>query len=110
MFNFFKRLFVRFSVRKLKLVKHRETGDHFILSFVSKEGYIMLLTQYDSYIALQYSVFKKNFVAAPAIMSVGEELAVLGIEDNTIKLSSGASVRLGDINEQPDSEEGADFF
>jgi hypothetical protein len=106
MFNLFKRILVKYLVRQYKVVFNIATSESFIVSYVSQDGYVVLLTQYDTYLPLKYKVFKKNFSKALSI----DNDAVSSISDNNIILSSGRSVKLTDINEQLDSEEGADFF
>lgn len=106
MFNFFRRILVRFLTRKYTLVANSATQEYFIVSHISKDGYIVLLTQYDTYLPLQYKVFKKNFLKATVLV---DGHSVSGIVDNQILLSSGESLKLSDINE-PVTEDSADFF
>lgn len=106
MLNFFKRLYVQFKTRKLKLVVNINTEEYFIVSHISKDAYIVLLTQYDTYLPLQYKVFKQNFMKVKLLIDGN---GVEGIVDNNIILSSGEAIKLCDINE-PVTEDSADFF
>lgn len=103
MINFFKRTLVKFLTRKIKLVSNLITNEHFIVSHISADGYVVLLTQYDSYLPIQYGVLKDCFLPVYAIGDI-DLYKVISISDNTIKLSSGESVRLSDINE-PSAED-----
>lgn len=110
MFNFIRRVVVRFLTRKLKLVMNRHTEEHFIVSHISEDAYVILLTQYDTYLPVQYKVLKENFVNVVTIVdSRYDDVSILNVQDNVINLSSGESVKLIDINE-PVTEESADFF
>lgn len=106
MFNFIKRICVSFLTRKFLLVANVTTQEYFIKSHISKDGYVVLLTQYDTYLPLQYKVFKQNFSRA-AVLVDGH--SVSSILDNNIILSSGESLKLIDINE-PVTEDSVEIF
>jgi hypothetical protein len=97
---------VRFLTRKFLLVANVSTQEYFIKSHISKDGYVVLLTQYDTYLPLQYKVFKKNFLQ---VFLLVDGNSVSSVTDNNIILSSGESIKLADINE-PITEDSADFF
>ena len=100
MLGFFKRLFVRFVTRKIHLVSNKSTQEYFIVSNVSRDGYVVLLTQYDTSLPTQYKVFKDHFVKATTVVNANfDEDFITGIQDNKILLLSGNTIKLIDINE-----------
>jgi hypothetical protein len=108
MLNFFKRTIVRFLTRKYLLVSNKTTQEVFIVSHISLDGYIVLLTQYDTYLPVQYKVLKDNFTRINVLETVVGASNVLSIQDNLINLSSGESVKLSDINEPMEMLDGID--
>jgi hypothetical protein len=103
MLNFFKRLWVRFLTRKVLLVSNRTTDEHFIVSNISYEGYIVLMTGFGGFIHISYSIYKRLFQPVTTIQGS----TIIHIQDDNIQLSSGETLQLADINE-PVFEEGID--
>jgi hypothetical protein len=107
MFNFIKRYLVRFLTRKVLLVSNRTTQEYFILSHVSSDGYVVLLTSFKTYLPISYKIYRRMFQPesrVPMEIAVGN---VLSIQDDRIFLSSGDSLRLAEVNET-DFEESLD--
>jgi hypothetical protein len=107
MLNFFKRQLVKLLTRKTLLVSNRTTQEYFILSHVSSDGYVVLLTSFKTYLPISYKIYKRMFQPeqrVPVEIAIGN---VLSIEDDRIFLSSGESVRLSEVNET-DFEESMD--
>jgi hypothetical protein len=95
MINFIKKVIVRFLTRKVFVVSNKATLESFIVSHITDDGYVSLLTDSGSYLPVSYSVFKKMFQQVHSI----NEQSVVGVSYKQILLSSGESVVLTDINE-----------
>jgi hypothetical protein len=95
MINFIKKVIVRFLTRKVFVVSNKATLEHFIVSHITDDGYVSLLTDSGSYLPVSYSVFKKMFQSVSSI----NEQSVVGVSYKQILLSSGESAVLTDINE-----------
>lgn len=107
MINFLKRHLVRFLTRKVLLVSNRTTQEYFILSHISSDGYVVLMTSFKTYLPVSYKIYKRMFQPeqrVPMEIAIGN---VLSITDDQIFLSSGDSVRLSEVNET-DFEESID--
>lgn len=99
MINFIKKVIVRFLTRKVFVVSNKATLEHFIVSHVTDDGYVSLLTDSNSYLPVSYSAFKRMFEPVTTLTGFGDELSVLGVQDNKILLSSGEALVLANINE-----------
>jgi hypothetical protein len=100
MINWIKKIVVRFLTRKVFVVSNKATLEHFILSHITDDGYVSLLTDSGSYLPVSYSVFKRMFQPVTELIDCGDELVISGIQDNKILLSTGSLVPLYAINEQ----------
>lgn len=100
MINWIKKVVVRFLTRKVFVVQNTRTDEHFILSHITDDGYVSLLTDGGSYLPVSYSVYKRMFHPRQELIDIGDEIQIVGIEDNKILLSSGHLVSLADINDQ----------
>ena len=107
MFNFIKRYLVRFLTRKVLLVSNRTTQEYFILSHVSSDGYVVLMTSFKTYLPVSYKIYKRMFQPVSELIDIGDEILVVGVYDDIILLEGGHSVKLADINET-DFEESID--
>jgi hypothetical protein len=100
MINFIKKVIVRFLTRKVFVVSNKATGDYFIVSHITDDGYVSLLTDNGSYLPVSYSVFKRMFQRENTVTNSNyEQEAITGIDGNKILLLSGESLVLANINE-----------
>lgn len=100
MINFIKKVIVRFLTRKVFVVSNKATLEHFIVSHITDDGYVSLLTDNGSYLPVSYSVFKRMFQPENTVTNSNyEQEVVSGVKGNRILLSSGESLLLANINE-----------
>lgn len=99
MLNFFKKLFVRFMTRKVLLIRNTTTGEYFVLSHVSDDGYVVLLTGFKTYLPVFYKAYKERFEPVYDLIDIGDEKLIVSVNYDVIYLQTGESVRLCDINE-----------
>lgn len=95
MINWIKKVVIRFLTRKVFVVANKATLESFIVSHITDDGYVSLLTDSGSYLPVSYSVFKRMF---EPVSNINNE-SVVGISYKQILLSSGESVVLTDLNE-----------
>lgn len=100
MINWIKKVVVRFLTRGVFVLQNRATEEHFILSHITDDGYVSLLTDSGSYLPVSYSVYKRMFEPQGELLTLGDVGAIIGIQDKKILLSTGSLVSLSDINEQ----------
>jgi hypothetical protein len=108
MLNFFKRHLVYFLTRGVYLVSNRTTQEYFIVSHISTDGYIVLLTTFNSYLPVSYSLYKKMFKPEsklPYSIAIGNVIGILG---EKILLSTGETLKLSDLNESDMIEDSLD--
>jgi hypothetical protein len=84
-------------------VSNRTTDELFIKSYISSDGYVVLLTDLGTFLPVSYKIYKRLF--KPTTTVWGSTIA--HIQDDNIQLSSGETLQLADINE-PVFEEGID--
>lgn len=96
MINWIKKVIVKYLTRGVFVVANKTTLESFILSHITDDGYVSLLTDSGSYLPVSYSVYKKMF---ESVSSIDHE-PIQGVQDSKILLSSGNLIPLSAINDQ----------
>jgi hypothetical protein len=99
MINWIKKVIVRFLTRGVLVVSNKATQENFILSHITNDGYVSLLTDGGSYLPVSYSVYKKMFEPKTEVIDIGDEILITGTEGTKLLLSDGRSIPLASINE-----------
>lgn len=100
MINWIKKVIVKYLTRGVFVVANKTTSEGFILSHITDDGYVSLLTDSGSFLPVSYSVYKTMFQPKTEVIDIGDEILITGTEGTNLLLSDGRSIPLSSINDQ----------